>query len=198
MSNIETDTYYRKITSSLGMLLETGSSIFELNDESSFGAKVDERVQASTSHFIWRTFNIYSKGKWQDIAINGFLFSKIASTELSSNYYTGSRNTLRLKGINKNQERFEFEHNLISGYGHLVNIVLAMIVISECSNLNFANKVWDKLSTTDKDMSAKQCLDDIETLFKFLRTSQNKYTFLDDLVYDSLVKRINNLKTLTA
>lgn len=194
MSKIEEKTYYHIITQSLGNLCETNSTISELKEPGIFGAAIFERTQNSTDHFIWRSFHLYNNGKWDDIKLSGYTFSKIASVEHYNHFYKGVHNKIKIHGLKPDQCEFIFEQYEISGYTDLVNIVFAMVVISESNSLEIATNIWNVLSTPSKTTNPNTCLNEIELLMDFSHKCFNKYKFLDKVIQTKIKERFQVIR----
>lgn len=188
------ELFYKKITRSLDNLEETHSSSSELRQEDSFGAKIIEKKQPSPEFFIWRTFHIHNKGKWEDLEVSNYKFSKIAKSELYSHFYKGSYRNISLTGLTPNGEEFKFCQRAIPELSDLVNIVLAIIVISESKSIEDAIAMWQIFSGESSISEANICLNDILRLNNFTTKCLPKYQFMKKLIDSSMQVRIEQIK----
>lgn len=186
--------YYKTVALSLDELVEIDTDSEQLENTLPFGAEIYQRSEASGPDcFHWRTLRIYHRGTCSDVDLGDTKISHIVKIEHCSHYYRGGHSTIQMKYL-KGNETFHFEQNTIGDMADLINIVFAIVTISESLNIEQATTIWRMLTETFRFSDINICLTDITKLRAFWDKIKPKYPFMKKCIAKAIHERVEMLK----
>lgn len=184
---------FKKLKLSLNELIEVTSDLDQIERDSLFGANISIKTQTSgPDYFKWKTLNLYNNGKYEDIKIGNYTFSCIAKVEHYSHFYKEGHSTMLIKvKEEKNDTIYSFNLNTIPNQSDLVNVVFAMIIISNCKSTKEAEEIWNLLSFKNNYSNIEQCLSEIRVLKDKGLDIISNYPFMRNLFISKIQERVH-------